>query len=140
MRIKATILAILCITVPAQGGTVSASKVVCSGKHPSAGALVGGTLLQGAGVGEVAATIPPGFKVKKVYCEVSDPVYGLRACKYSKKPDKSCPGVVSKGMLVDNFGDGFKDLSWYVESPNVGQPRLFILTTEIAPDTPSKKK
>ena len=79
MRIKATILAILCLTVPAQGGTVSNSKVVCSGKHPPAGALLGGTLVWGAGVGAVDAAIPPGFKVKKVYCEVSDPVYGLRA-------------------------------------------------------------
>jgi len=139
MRMTVTILAILCATVSAQAGTVSNSKVVCSGKHPPAAPLVGGMLLSSSGVGEVDATIPPGFKVAKVYCQVSDPVVGLRACKYSKKPDKAC-GVVSKGMLIDNFGDGFKDLSWYPESPKVAGPRLYILTTEIAPDTPSKKK
>ncbi|ARN81694.1 hypothetical protein B1812_12100 [Methylocystis bryophila] len=139
MRITVTIPAILFTTIAAQAGVVTNSKVVCSGKHPPAVPLLGGMLVQNSGVGEVDANIPPGFKVAKVYCQVSDPAGGLRACKYSKKPDKAC-GVASKGMLIDNFGDGFKELSWYPQAPKGGAPRLYILTTEIAPDTPSKKK
>ena len=138
MRITAAILTILCATVSAQGGTVSSSKVVCSGKPAPAGAPVGGMLVWGAGVGEVATRIPPGFKVKKIYCEMHDPLYGRRACKYSKKAEKSCPSVVSKAMLIDDFGDGFKDLSWYIESPDVGRPRTFVLSAEVVPDAPKK--
>ena len=138
MRVAATILAILCGTVSAQAGAVSNAKVVCSGKHPPPGALLGGALVWDAGVGKVAAAIPPGFKVKKIYCEVNDPVYGLRACKYSKKADKSCPNVVSKAMLIDDFGDGFKNLNWYMESPDISRPRTFILSTEVVPDAPPK--
>jgi len=37
---------------------------------------------------------------------MNDPVYGLRACRYSKNADKACPNVVSKAMLFDDFGDG----------------------------------
>jgi len=134
-----TIIALLCATISAQAGTVTSSKVVCSGKHPPAAPLLGGLLLSGSGVGEVDATIPPGYKVSKIYCQASDPAGRLIACKYSKKPDKAC-GVASKGMLIDNFGDGYKELSWYPETPKIAGERLYVLTTEIVPDTPSKKK
>lgn len=135
MRKMSCIIAILCSTVAARGEEWVSAKSVCSGRHAPAGlSTSSGLVLGGAGVGDVAAAIPPGFKPKTVYCEMYDPAYGLKACKYSKKADKSCPDAVSKGMLIQDFKDGYKTLRWYVDSKDVGRPRTFFLSADVVPE------
>lgn len=140
MRRIATIIVILCSTVVAQGEQWSGSKVVCSGKHAPSGLPLGGSLVLGAGVADVEAAIPPGFNLKKVYCEMYDPEFGLKACKYSKKADKSCANVVSKAMLIQDYKDGYKNLRWYVDSKDVGRPRTFILSASVVRADVGKEK
>lgn len=139
MRRTAAIMAILCSTVVAHGEEWGPTKLVCTGAHAPSGLRPGATRVLGAGIGNVVVPIPPGFELKKIYCEMYDPQYGLKACKYSKKADGSCPHVSSKAMLIQNFGDGFRNLHWYIDSQEVGRPRTFILSADVTEKDAGKK-
>ena len=126
MRVAAVAFVLLSALSNAYGEDWKSSKLNCSGAlapagHPRA------TTLVGEGINDVVVYIPPGFKAKKIYCEIYDPAHGRKACSQG-----ACPIASSARWIQD--ADGYKNLHWFVNSPSAVRPRALMLSADIVPE------